>query len=122
MDLRDLVTDYEILVKQGLKLNQSYLEMIATYNELNFAPDFLTELYDSIIKIIDLMECDREILICKLTNLTKPIENISAELKDRSDLEQIQSISHDLPIMINFVKTIDLSDLRHLFINLTSSN
>lgn len=122
MDLRDIVTDYEILAKQGLKLNKSYLEMLDTYNELNLAPDFLSKVQDSIFQVIDSMQCDREILIEKLSSLNQPIEHTSKLLSDRADLEQLQKISHDIPIMIDFIKSIDLIDLRQMFINLIPAN
>jgi hypothetical protein len=122
VDLRDLVTDYEILAKQGLKLNQSYLEMLNTYNELNLAPDLLSQVQDSILKVIDSMQRDRELTIEKLASLNGSIEHISKSLTARSDLGQFQKISHDLPIMIDFIKTIDLVDLRQMFIKLTPIN
>jgi hypothetical protein len=90
LDLRDIVTDYEILSKQGLKLNQSYLEMLNTYNELNLAPDFLGKVQDSIFQVIDSMQRDREILIDKLSSLNQPIEYTSKSLGDRADLDRLQ--------------------------------
>jgi ABC-type phosphate transport system auxiliary subunit len=122
LDLRDIVTDYEILAKQGLKLNKSYLEMIDTYNELNLAPDLLSKVQDSIFQVIDSMQRDREILIDKLSSLNQPIEHTSKSLIDRADLEQLQKISHDIPIMIDFIKSIDIVDLQQMFINLTPTN
>jgi hypothetical protein len=122
LDLRDIVTDYEILAKQGLKLNHSYLEMLDTYNELNLAPDILSKVQDSILQVIDSMQRDQEILIDKLSSLNQLIEHISKELSDRTNLEQLQKISHDIPIMIDFIKSIDLVDLRQMFINLTPTN
>jgi transcriptional accessory protein Tex/SPT6 len=122
LDLRDIVTDYEILSKQGLKLNQSYLEMLNTYNELNLAPDFLSKVQNAIFQVIDSMQRDREILIDNLSSLNQLIEHTSKSLSDRSDLDQLQKISHDIPIMINFIKSIDLVDLRQMFINLIPTN
>jgi hypothetical protein len=118
LDLRDIVTDYEILSKQGLKLNQSYLEMLNTYNELNLAPDFLSKVQDSIFQVIDSMQRDQEILINKLSSLNQAIEHTSKSLSDQSSLDQLQEVSHDIPIMIDFIKSIDLVDLRQMFINL----
>ncbi len=122
MDLRDIVTDYEILAKQGLKLNKSYLEMLDTYNELNLAPDILSQVQDSIFQVIDSMKRDRQILIDKLSSLNQSVEHTSKLLSDRVDVEKLQKISHDIPIMINFIKSIDLVDLRQMFINLTPAN
>jgi hypothetical protein len=122
LDLRDIVTDYEILARQGLKLNQSYLEMLDTYNELNLAPDILSKVQDSILQVIDSMQSDREILIDKLSSLNQPIEHTSTLLSDRGDLEQLQKIGHDIPIMIDFIRSIDLVDLRQMFINLIPAN
>jgi hypothetical protein len=122
LDLRDIVTDYEILARQGLKLNQSYLEMLDTYNELNLAPDILSKVQDSILQVIDSMQSDREILIDKLSSLNQPIKHTSTLLSDRGDLEQLQKIGHDIPIMIDFIRSIDLVDLRQMFINLIPAN
>jgi hypothetical protein len=119
LDLRDIMADYEILARQGLKLNQSYLEMLNTYNELNLAPDILIKVQDSIFQVISSMQTDRDIIIEKLSNLNKLIKENTIGLTDKSVVEKLQSIARDCQTIGDFVQSIDLVDLRQIFINLT---
>jgi hypothetical protein len=119
MDLRDLVTDYEMFAKQGLKLNQSYLEMINTYNDLNLAPDSLVKVQDSIFKVIESMQRDQKLLIGKLSRLTESIEPVFNSLSEQTELKKLEDIRHDIPIIIDFISSIDLIDLRQIFVDLT---
>lgn len=118
MDLRDIMADYEILARQGLKLNQSYLEMLNTYNELNLAPDILIKVQDSIFQVISSMQKDRDTIIEKLSNLNKSIKKNTIGVTDKSVVEKLQSIARDCQTIGDFVRSIDLVDLRQMFINL----
>jgi hypothetical protein len=118
MDFRDLVTDYEMFAKQGIRLNQSYLEMINTYNELSLAPDLLVKVQDSIFKAIESMQRDQKLLVGKLSSLIGSMEPVLNSLNEQTDIKQLEDIRHDIPIMIDFISSIDLVDLRQIFVDL----
>lgn len=112
------MADYEILARQGLKLNQSYLEMLNTYNELNLAPDIFIKVQSSIFQVISSMQKDRGKIIEKLSNLNKSIQEIEIELTDKAAIAKFQSIADDCQTIGDFVRSIDLVDLQQMFVNL----
>ena len=119
--LENAIVDYENLAKQGLKLNKSYLWMLNTYNDLNLAPDISTEFKESVFKLIEALQSEQDKLLNDLSQLSKEIALLT---QTGTELEldlKLANINHDLPIMSDFVSSIDIIELRNMFINLTTN-
>lgn len=120
MDLtvKNLVLSYETLANQGIKLNKSYLNLLKIYDELNLAPEFLSELEasnNSPLKVIISMQNDKKDILNKFTHLAKLIEQAQVSFPKNPEAEQLQAIAHDSQVMKKFIFNIDLKDLYQMF-------
>jgi hypothetical protein len=116
------IVDYENLAKQGLKLNKSYLWMLNTYNDLNLAPDISTEFKESVFQLIDAIQSEQDKILNDLSQLSKQIELITQTVTELELDRKLANITQDLPIMSDFVSSIDIIELRNMFINLKTNN
>ncbi|MEO1378472.1 MAG: hypothetical protein AAFW70_30255 [Cyanobacteria bacterium J06635_10] len=120
MDLtvKNLVLSYETLANESIKLNKSYLNLLKIYDELNLAPEFLSELEasnNSPIKIIISMQNDKKAILNKFTLLNKLIEQAQVSFSKNPEAEQLKAIAHDSQVMKKFIFNIDLKDLYQMF-------
>ena len=118
--VKTLTLDYKILAKRSIKLNQSYLDLLKVYDEINFAPGLLKELETSgtsPFKVIMAMERDLQNLLTQFTELQESIAKTIPQFTSNSELEELKSIAHDLQIIKDFITSIDLQDLNQMFVN-----
>lgn len=120
MDLtvKNLVLSYETLANQGIKLNKSYLNLLKIYDELNLAPEFLSELEasnNSPLKVIISMQSDKKAMLDKFNHLTELIDQAQVSFSKNPEAEQLKAISHDSQVMKKFIFNIDLKDLYQMF-------
>lgn len=120
MDLtvKNLVLSYETLANQGIKLNKSYLNLLKIYDELNLAPEFLSELEasnNSPLKVIISMQSDKKAILDKFNHLTELIDQAQVSFSKNPEAEQLKAISHDSQVMKKFIFNIDLKDLYQMF-------
>ncbi|MEM6753301.1 MAG: hypothetical protein AAF630_10055 [Cyanobacteria bacterium P01_C01_bin.38] len=123
MDLKvkNLVHSYETLADQATKLNTSYLNLLKIYDELNLAPDFLSQLEasnNSPLKLIQSMQRDKEAMLDKFTDLAKLISQTQVSFTNNPEAEQLRAIAHDCQVMQKFISSIDLKDLQQMFVQL----
>jgi hypothetical protein len=118
LELREVIADYEILARQGIKLNKSYLEILKICNELSFISDISVEEKDAIFKVIDSMQDDRNKTIEKLLELYKYIQTKVVDVPDRIIVDRFQLIAQDCLTISSFVESIDLLELQQNFKNL----
>jgi hypothetical protein len=118
LELREIIADYEILARQGINLNKSYLEMLRICNELSFESNILGEEKDRIFKIIESMKHDQNIVIGRLLKLGKLIQTNTINIADQTVAGQFQLIAQDCQTIIDFTKSIDLVELYQDFTSL----
>ena len=120
--VKTLTLDYKILAKRSIKLNQSYLDLLKVYDEINFAPGLLKELEQSgasPFKVIASMERDRQTLLTQFAELQKSIARILPNFTSNPEVEELNSIDHDFKIMQDFIISIDLQDLNQMFVKIS---
>ena len=121
--VKTLTLNYETLANRGVKLNQSYLELLKIYDEINFTPGLLKELEASGVspfKVIVAMERDRQTLLTQFTELQESIAKTLPQFTSNPELEELNSIAHDCQIMEDFITSIDLQDLNKMFVKLSN--
>ena len=121
--VKTLTLNYETLANQGVKLNQSYLDLLKIYDEINFAPGLLKELEASGVspfKVIAAMERDRQNLIAQFSELQESIAKILPQFTSNLDIEELNSIVHDCQIMQDFVTSLDIQDLNQMFVKISN--
>jgi hypothetical protein len=118
LELREVIADYEILARQGIKLNKSYLEMLNICNELNLNSDISVEEKDAIFKVIYSMQHDQNTTIEKILELYKYIQIKVVNVPDRIIVNQFQLIAQDCLTISSFIESIDLLELQQNFKNL----
>ena len=121
--VKTLTLNYETLANRGVELNQSYLDLLKIYDEINFAPGLLKELEASGVspfKVIVAMERDRETLLTKFTELQELIAKTLPQFTSNPELEELNAIDHDQQIMQDFITSIDLQDLNQMFVKISN--
>ena len=120
--VKTLTLNYEILASRSIELNQSYLDLLKVYNEINFAPGLLKELEKSgasPFKVIMAMERDRQNLLTQFTELQGSIGKTLRQFTSNPEAEELNSIAHDRQIMQDFITSIDLQDLNQMFVKIS---
>ena len=120
--VKTLALNYETLASRGIKLNQSYLDLLKVYDEINFAPGLLKELEQSgasPFKVITTMERDRQTLLTQFTELQESIAKALSQFTSNPEVEELNSIDHDFKIMQDFIISIDLQDLNQMFVKIS---
>ena len=116
--VKNLVLSYETLANQAVKFNQAYLELLKIYEELILAPDWFSELEESGVSplsAIASMQKEQPTIISKLQELLQLISKTQLHFTNNPEAEALRNIAHDCPLMIDFIKTIDLADLQDMF-------
>jgi len=118
LTVKNLVLSYETLANESIKLNKSYLNLLKIYDELNLAPEFLSELEasnNSPLKVIISMQNDKKDILNKFTHLTKLINQAQVSFSKNPEAEQLKAIAHDSQVMTKFIFNIDLKVLYQMF-------
>jgi hypothetical protein len=121
--VKTLTLDYEILAQRGIELNQSYLDLLKVYDEINFTPGLLKELEKSDaspFKVIAAMKRDRQHLLTQFTELSESVAKTLPQFTSNPELEELNAIAHDRQIMQDFIASIDLEDLNQMFLKLSN--
>ncbi|MEA5623340.1 hypothetical protein [Nostoc sp. UHCC 0251] len=119
--VKKFVLRYETLANKAIKLNQSYLCLLNIYQELNFAPDLVSELDksgNSPSKVIISMQKDQKVIQNNFTHLAGLIAKFQSYFTTNAEVEQLKAIAHDCQIMSNFIQSINLADLQQMFIKI----
>ncbi|MEH2110400.1 hypothetical protein [Nostoc sp.] len=121
--VKKFVLRYETLANKAIKLNQSYLSLLKIYQELNFAPDLVSELDktgNSLSKVIVSMQKDQKIIQNNFTHLAGLIVKFQSYFPTNPEAEQLKAIAHDCQVMTNFIQSINLADLQKMFIKISN--
>jgi len=124
LTVKKLVLSYETLANQAVKLNQSYLNLLKLYDELNIASDLLSELEqsgNSPLIVIKAMQRDQLVIRDKFVHLSRLITDAQLHFSSNPEAEQLNAITHDCQVMQDFINSIDLKDLQQMFIQLSHS-
>jgi hypothetical protein len=122
--VQKIVQNYEILANKAIDLNQSYLDMLKLYEGFSLGPDFATELEKkapSPLTIIQQMAQDQQLLKQKFEDLGTIVHKAKPLFPQDPEAEALGNIANDCEVMVDFVSTIDLEDLKQMFKSLSNS-
>ena len=123
-DVENLGLDYDGLAEQALKLNQSYLDLLKLFQEVNLVPALLEALKkedSSPLKPLDAMNLSKEELSKKFVELGKSVSEAQSRFTRDPEVEELKAISYNCQVMQKFTDDIDLHQLRQMFIELSNS-
>lgn len=123
-DVENLGLDYDKLTNQALKLNQSYLDLLKLFDEVNLVPALLVELEkegNSPLKVVDTMSSSQQALSKKFTDLLELITNTQSRFSSEPEVTELKAISHNCQVMQNFLGSMAMNDVKEMFVKLSNS-
>jgi hypothetical protein len=116
--IRRITLAYERLARKAVELNESYLDLLKIYDEINDFPDLLPALAESgssPFKVIAAMERDRQTLLDRFDSLATQISQAIPNFFNDPETAELQSIDHDRKVMRDFIESLDLKSLEQMF-------